>query len=111
MSQPVLISHQLMSQYCKCNLRGICLDGLVVEGHILKCNEADCHIWKYAQQHVVEAQPKPTHNTGSPKLPTLVEVQNYVEMHHPWAPVVEEREGDLIELVYDFICRQLLASA
>jgi hypothetical protein len=44
-------------------------------------------------------------------MPTLAEVQNYVEMHHPWAPVVEEREGDLIELVYDFICRQLRAGA
>lgn len=53
---------------------------------------------------------KTSHNTGSPKLPTLVEVKAHVQGKMQVA-IYECIGSHVIEWVYDYICRQLRAGA
>lgn len=51
-----------------------------------------------------------SHNTGSPKLPTLAEVEMEVQ-RKIWRDGLINTSFDITELVYNFIGRQLRASA
>lgn len=51
-----------------------------------------------------------TPNTGSPKLPTLVEVQAAAQ-REMWKGSFDGRSMSIVKATYDYICRQLRASA
>lgn len=89
-----------LEQMKACKLWKTCSDELSGDDELPPC-----------ASKLVEAAPSASNNTGSPKLPTLAEVEQAFCISEVAATEYTEEEKHGVTFAYNYICRQLRAGA